>query len=231
MTTSRYLRDLVLPAAYRLLPVSMESREASACLLAIACQESQYSARRQMGDGPARGFWQAERTGGCVRGIMTHRATKDIYRRVCGTLAVPFLEQEVYDALEHNDVLAAVAARQRTHFGRVPHLVFAGALGACHQLCRCAMGLEFANQAQGVGQEHETVPRAQPVVAHHGTARRVGLQLELAAAVVDDEAFERADQVHADQQRGLSEAPTAAAGPARKIRACRPSECRRGHGA
>ena len=58
-----------LPAAYSLLPAEMESAEATALLLSIGLQESQFTHRRQVG-GPARGFYQFELSG--VQGVLRH---------------------------------------------------------------------------------------------------------------------------------------------------------------
>lgn len=106
------LRRFVLPAAYAVLPPVMRSREATAMLLAIGLQESRFMHRKQV-VGPARGFWQFERTGGVV-GVMTHPKTR-------GPLSVALTElryadgadnaYELHRIIEHNDVVAAVFAR------------------------------------------------------------------------------------------------------------------------
>lgn len=108
MTTSGYLRDHVLPTAYALLPPSMQSPQATALLLTIALQESRCEARRQV-DGPARGFWQFEIGG--VRGVCAHPATAEPLRLATIALRESCEPTDVYVALEHNDVLAAVCAR------------------------------------------------------------------------------------------------------------------------
>ncbi len=86
----------------------MNSREARVLLLAIGFQESDFEARRQMNGGPARGFWQFERGGG-VRGVLEHHSTRGIAAGLLGTLQ--YSGDAVYDALEHNDVLACAFAR------------------------------------------------------------------------------------------------------------------------
>lgn len=108
------LTSFVLPAAFSLLPTNMKSLEASRQLLAIGFQESKFNHRVQI-NGPARGFWQFEKAGG-VRGVLSHPATKSIAKHVLKELkydysSPEFLEALVYEALEHNDVLAAVFAR------------------------------------------------------------------------------------------------------------------------
>lgn len=99
----------VIPAAYALLPVSLESEAATAMLLAIGLQESKLEHRRQI-RGPARGFWQFEVTG--VRGVLTHEKTEPHVSRVLATLRYGgATTAECHEAIQHNDVLACVFAR------------------------------------------------------------------------------------------------------------------------
>jgi hypothetical protein len=109
----------ILPAAYSVLPPKMNSPEASALILAIGLQESQFMARRQLPrrpggpPGPAKGLWQFERGGG-VAGVMKHAKTK-------GPLLAALTELryaeamghslDLYNIIEHNDVVACVFAR------------------------------------------------------------------------------------------------------------------------
>lgn len=95
--------------ALALLPASMDSAAARVMLLAIGLQESRFVHRRQIG-GPARGFWQFERGGG-VRGVLTHPASRDRAKHICGLRQVDAVAAAVYDALDTDDVLAAVFAR------------------------------------------------------------------------------------------------------------------------
>lgn len=109
------VRDYVIPQAYAVLPKEMQSREATAMLLAIGLQESRFLHRRQLPVGPARGFWQFERGGG-VHGVLSHPSTAEHARHALKLLRYPYLvtfdaEREIWEALEHNDVLAAVFAR------------------------------------------------------------------------------------------------------------------------
>jgi hypothetical protein len=109
---TRILRAYVIPAALSLLPSEMASPEAAALLLAIAQQESGCIARTQMDGGPARGYWQAEQ-GGMIRGVLGHPQTADLARALWRDLdyhAEP-TAWAVYDAVQHNDVLAAGIAR------------------------------------------------------------------------------------------------------------------------
>lgn len=79
-------------------------------ILAIGLQESKFLFRKQVPNGPARGFWQFEQMGG-VMGVLSHHSTKDI--------VVPIVEMFLYkptsiichEAIQNHDVLAAVFAR------------------------------------------------------------------------------------------------------------------------
>lgn len=113
-----HLLAWVLPAAYALLPSAMASAEASAMLLAIAMQESKCRYRRQLprksggAFGPARGFWQFEE-GGAVKGVQQHPKTRNLLEGALVALAYKstLSSRELHQAIEHNDVLAAVMAR------------------------------------------------------------------------------------------------------------------------
>src|SRR5690606_34658050 len=99
------------PAAYAVLPAPMASPGATAMLLAIGWQESRFAHRQQVG-GPARGYWQFEQMGG-VRGVLAHAQTGAVAREALVRLgyrrdATPW---SVYDAIAHNDMLAAGWAR------------------------------------------------------------------------------------------------------------------------
>jgi hypothetical protein len=98
----------IMPAL-RLLPSRMSSDSAVCLLLAIGLQESRFTHRRQIG-GPARGFWQFE-SGGGVRGVMTHPATREHAKTLCAARGVPFERTTIYSELERDDVLAAGFAR------------------------------------------------------------------------------------------------------------------------
>ena len=104
---------LAINEALSLLPAKMTTRAARVMLLAIGAQESQdYTYRRQMGNGPARGFWQFERAGG-VNGVINHplKTVRDLAAQVCAARKVPCNPQAVWEALETDDVLAAAFAR------------------------------------------------------------------------------------------------------------------------
>lgn len=105
------LHGYIIPAAYAVLPAPMQSAEATAMLLAIALQESEADARRQLPKGPARGFWQFEALG--VAGVCEHRLTKLMLQDALAVLKYsPVLPAAgLHLIIEHNDVLAAVFAR------------------------------------------------------------------------------------------------------------------------
>ena len=79
-------------------------------LLTIGQQESRFEHRRQMGNGPARGFWQFERGGG-VKGVYNHSATRGLLQVVCAARGCPHTIPEIWARLEFDDVLACAVAR------------------------------------------------------------------------------------------------------------------------
>lgn len=103
------LRTAVNPAL-SLLPPRMDSEAARVMLLAITMQEAEATHRVQFGGGPAHGLWQMEEGGG-VRGVMQHPSSRDYARAVCATRRQPFLTHSVWEALPHDDILAAAFAR------------------------------------------------------------------------------------------------------------------------
>lgn len=102
--------ELTIRPALTLLPDIMRGRRAEAMLLAIGLQESRFKYRRQVGGGPARGFWQFERAGGVV-GVMTHPESESLARSITEVLRYDFNSADIHAALEHNDLLAACFAR------------------------------------------------------------------------------------------------------------------------
>jgi hypothetical protein len=96
--------------ALAILPSRMTNDMARVMLLSIGMQESRLTARRQHGDGPARGLWQFERGGG-VAGVMRHEATSSYAELLCEKRNVNFIRAHAWKALEFDDVLAAGFAR------------------------------------------------------------------------------------------------------------------------
>lgn len=105
-----------IDAALLLLPHAMSSSRARVMLYAIGLQESRFEHRRQLvGNpprpaGPAKGFWQFERRGGCM-GVIHHPASRYWMHRVCVMQDVPLQANALWNAIETNDLLAAAAAR------------------------------------------------------------------------------------------------------------------------
>lgn len=122
MTLDEITHTAIDPAL-ALLPRHMDSPQARVMLLTIGLQESRFLFRRQMGNGPAKGFWQFERGGG-VKGCMTHYASKDHLAELCRVRSVAFDALAIWNALETDDVLAAGLARLLlwTDPGKLPAL-------------------------------------------------------------------------------------------------------------
>lgn len=103
------LRSAINPAL-AMLPPRMDSDKARVMLLAITLQEADGIYRIQHGDGPAHGLWQFEEGGG-VRGVMQHPNSRDYARALCASRHMPFDRHAVWQALAHDDILAAGFAR------------------------------------------------------------------------------------------------------------------------
>lgn len=89
-----------------LLPAKMDTPEARKILIAIAFQESAIHYRKQV-RGPARGFYQFEQIG--IDGVEKHPATGNFATEI--RLALSVDKQDVYRAIEFNDILASAYAR------------------------------------------------------------------------------------------------------------------------
>jgi len=87
-----------------------DSPQARVQMLAIGLQESRFQYRRQMGNGPAMGYWQFERGGG-VRGALNHPTSRTKAKDLCAARHVTPEPMAAWLALEHDDVLAAGFAR------------------------------------------------------------------------------------------------------------------------
>lgn len=116
MTPSDF-NDQIISPALDWMGRRFDSPEARVLMLAIALQESEMKHRWQVIDkkrpelkGPARGFFQMERGGG-VFGVMHHPATSMLALRICAYRAVMFTSNAVWQAIETDDILAAVFAR------------------------------------------------------------------------------------------------------------------------
>ena len=130
--TLNEIRERAITPAFALLPARMSSPEAEVMLLAIGLQESRFQHRRQLvgspprPTGPAKSFWQAEQGGGMVTGLLRYHddRVRDLAVGLCAVRGVDPSPREVWDAIEHDDVLAAGLARLLlfTDPGRLPKL-------------------------------------------------------------------------------------------------------------
>lgn len=113
--TTDYIKTAVAEAL-ALLPTKMRRTEAVIQLYAIGLQESRFLHRRQIVGkpprpvGPAKGFWQFERGGGCI-GVINHASSRAHMQAICKERDVDFTSAALWDAIEFDDVLAAAAAR------------------------------------------------------------------------------------------------------------------------
>lgn len=109
------VRNIVFPEAFALLSPGLNSTEARIQLLAIGLQESKFWYRAQLGNGPARGFWQFEegnaKSKGGVWGVANHPKTADRLKQVCRARGVAFDVKTIWAKLETDDVLACCLAR------------------------------------------------------------------------------------------------------------------------
>lgn len=103
------IKDAIAPAL-KLLPKSLDTPEARLMLFAIGLQESGFKHRRQMNDGPARGFWQFEQGGG-VRGVWRHSASTTLALELCRERDCRFEPLGMWRQLETDDIFAAGMAR------------------------------------------------------------------------------------------------------------------------
>ncbi len=87
-----------------------DSPQARVMMLSIGLQESRFQYRRQMGNGPAKSFWQFERGGG-VLGVLNHPASKGKAADLCRARGVAPDSMYVWNKMEFDDVLGAGLAR------------------------------------------------------------------------------------------------------------------------
>lgn len=101
-----------IDAAFRLLPVAMDSRMARVIHAAIGYQETKYKVRIQYGNGPARSYWQFENGRlAAINGVLNHRATRVLANGVCAACGVEPERMAVWKAMETDDILGAAFAR------------------------------------------------------------------------------------------------------------------------
>jgi hypothetical protein len=97
----------VIEPGLALVPGYMACDQSRVLLMAIAGQESNWSARAQSGDGGALGYWQFQQDG--VAGVLDGVASGAVLRSIIATLDVP--QTSVWSALQYNDPLACAVAR------------------------------------------------------------------------------------------------------------------------
>lgn len=107
--TAIYIYSSVIPDAMKLLPGRMDRVEAYALILAIGFQESGFQHRRQIPNGPANSFFQFEKSG--VTGVMQHPVSRSHLVPVLEVLQYEMNAIVLYEAIQHNDVLAVIFAR------------------------------------------------------------------------------------------------------------------------
>jgi len=105
----------ILNPMFKFLPVQMDTKPARVLMHAIGQQESRFEYRKQMGGGPAHGFWQFERgtrasRGGCW-GIWLHEASRYWLADICKKRGVEFTPDAIHKAIVNDDILAAACAR------------------------------------------------------------------------------------------------------------------------
>ncbi|WP_454669550.1 hypothetical protein [Achromobacter kerstersii] len=109
--------ETAVKPALAFLPAKMDTAAARVLLLVIGLQESRFIHRRQIvgnpprPTGPAKSFWQAEQGGGMVHGVRLHPATSAAAAHLYQARGVPARDAAIWDAIEHDDVLAAGLAR------------------------------------------------------------------------------------------------------------------------
>lgn len=106
-------RSVIAPAL-ALLPPGLGGVRAEVMLLAIGQQESGFQKRRP-DLGPERGYWRSCPDDDQVGAVLRHPATAALAVAACDTRQVPPIEERVFTALEHDDLLSAVFARLRLH--------------------------------------------------------------------------------------------------------------------
>ena len=111
MTLDEFFATSIEPAL-AWLPPKMTSQAAMLQMGTTALQESRLEHRRQMGNGPARSFYQMERTG-MVLGLLKHpqAEVRSLAIAACNWRGVEPDSLAVWNAIEHDDVFASTLAR------------------------------------------------------------------------------------------------------------------------
>lgn len=90
--------------------VDRDTPEARCLMTAIAGVESGWSARVQVPNGQAHGFWQCEEHG-AVLDVLTRPSVAPIMAAVCTSLEINRGLTDVFEAIVYNDTLAYAVAR------------------------------------------------------------------------------------------------------------------------
>ena len=132
----KLITELAIMPALEWMPARLTSPQALVMLLAIGLQESGFQTRVQLGNGPARGWWQFEQGGG-VAGVLGNSLTRPRALDLCTRCFVKAEPEPVWKALEHNDILAAGLARLLLYADPkpLPALDDPGAAWECYVRC------------------------------------------------------------------------------------------------
>ena len=114
MLAREFIKQALEPAL-AILPAQMDTPQARLMVLAICLQESGLIHRKQLGNGPARGYPQFElgtrQSRGGVWGVYLHDSSRFWLDKLCAARGVQFLPDSIWRAMETDDVLAAGVAR------------------------------------------------------------------------------------------------------------------------
>jgi len=115
MDAKRLLKTAIIPALIELEQYGIKNTlEARRLLLAIALQESGLKHRRQVVNGEetgaASGYFQFEKGGGCA-GVLAYPRLGTIMQNICSTYGIGQTAQELWTAIQFQDIVAAAAAR------------------------------------------------------------------------------------------------------------------------
>ena len=112
MTPAAFFNTILLPSSTALSAIYgvSNTKAARVFLMAVAGHETNWSARRQVPGGEARGYWQFEKNGG-VAAVVLDPLTSSILEPFCKSRDIPFDVATIYEAIAWHDTLAYVVAR------------------------------------------------------------------------------------------------------------------------
>lgn len=109
MQLADVFRNAIVPALTAL-PASMASARGVGMVLSIGLQETRFLTRVQLGNGPARSFWQFEQNG--VKGVLNHPNSMQYATMLAKQRGIQDVTPvNVWNALATDDVLGAGFAR------------------------------------------------------------------------------------------------------------------------